>query len=229
MLFRTLLQTVRTAPQSGPRPVVVLDLDSTLIHTGARHLAIARAFAAEQGALDHVAGLSAADFGWGVDEPLRARGVDEAFLEALLAYWQPRFFDGAWLVHDQPAPGAVAFVQRLVDADATVVYLTARAAPTMGAATVASLAALGFPLFSVRTLLHMKPSVHLDDGRFKRASIHALRALGPVVATFENEPAHANAFAEAFPDATHVLVGDVHHPKAPAPSPGVLRVPDFQG
>jgi len=210
----------------GPAPVVVFDLDSTLIHTGARHLAIARAFRHPEvdRALD---GLEASDFGWDVRDPLRARGVHASILDRLLAFWRERFFDGAWLQHDQATAGAVPFTHHLRDAGAQLVYLTARPAPTMGAQTREVLPALGFPM-GPGTTLYLKPDPTRSDAEHKRRVTRVLPRLGPVVATFENEPGHANRFAAAFPDALHYLVGDVHHPSAPEPAPRVTRVADFQ-
>ncbi len=228
-MLQEIVEQVRQSAITGERPVVVLDLDSTLIHTGARHLAIAQDFAAAEPALaPFLEGLGPDDFGWSVDEPLRRRGAPEPLLDALLAWWGPRFFDGAWLVHDRPTPGAVGFCQRLIDAGGWLVYLSGRPAPTMGAGTVESLMRCGFPALRARASLHLKPSVHLDDARFKRAAIEEIAILGRVVATAENEPAHANHFAARFPNARHLLVGDVRHPDAPSPSPQVSWVADLR-
>jgi hypothetical protein len=226
-MLETVRQRIRDTPIGEARPVVVFDLDSTLIHTGGRHLAIARAFAQDHGAIsDAVDALTPSDFGWDVRDPLRARGVPEPILDALLAFWGERFFDGAWCAHDQPAPGAVPFVRTIEAEGAHVAYLTGRPEPTMGAGTRASLQQLGFPQ-GPRTSLHMKPTTTVSDARFKRVAVHEILAFGPIVATFENEPAHANAFLKAFPDAVHVLVGTVRDPRAPAPDPKLICAPDF--
>jgi exoribonuclease R len=50
-VLQEIVEQVRQSAITGERPVVVLDLDSTLIHTGARHLAIAQDFAAAEPAL----------------------------------------------------------------------------------------------------------------------------------------------------------------------------------
>lgn len=206
-------------------PVAVLDLDSTLIHTGARHRAIACAFPDAQIA-SIAAELPAEAFGWDVRDPLRERGVPEGDLDLLLTFWTERFFHSDWLPHDQPAAGAVAFTHRLRTAGVHLVYLTGRPEPTMGAGTRRSLPQLGFPTGD-GTELHMKPSPRLADDVFKRHALRTIAETGPVALTFENEPAHANAFLAAFPDAAHFLVGDVHDPRAPAPASAVHAIDDF--
>ena len=212
-----------------PHPVVVLDLDSTLIDTGPRHLAILEAFgsAHDIDVSDVLAYYACRPVGWAVDPGLQACGWPEQRVSAFHAFWAERFFDGAWCRFDQATPGAVALARAVIQSGGIACYLTARPSPTMGIGTVTSLTALGFPLFRARAPLHMKPSPHLSDARFKRAARQEVAALGTVVATFDNEPAHVNAMQEAFPDAAHFLVGDVCSPDAPAPSPGIVALPDL--
>ena len=150
---------------SGSLPVVVFDLDSTLFDTAGRHLAILRAFAEEQ---PHVRSLvddiSLQDFGWGVDEPLRARGFDDApTLQALSAFWFERFFDGDWVGHDHPAEGAVEYVNEVWRRGALVYYLTGRHVDGMDAGTAKALTDRGFPFWTGRTVLHLKPDFHMPD------------------------------------------------------------------
>ncbi len=225
-----MLERVVRAVSRAERPVVVFDLDSTLIHTGGRHLAILRAFAERRDdpTLKKLArALDPSAFGWTVDEPLRGR-VAPASIEALLQFWREAFFSGRFLHADRALPGAVEFVRALHRGGAWIYYLTARAADTMGAETLRSLHDLGFPLAEGRAVLHMKPASTDDDHAHKRAALHAIAQLGQVVATFENEPAHANRFVEAFPEAIHVLLRTGCSPDAPAPHPALLQVEDFR-
>jgi len=218
------------ASTAAQTPVVVLDLDSTLIDTGPRHKAILDAFVHEQAPhlADVADGIVADDIGWAVTSHLARAGVGEAELEAYEAFWRPRFFDGAWCVHDQATAGAVNYVQRLLELGAIVYYLTARPAPSMGPQTVESLVRLGFPVLRGRCPLHMKPSAALPDHRFKRAAIREPACLGEVVATFDNEPGHCNTFRQAYPRARHFLVGSVHRPDAPEPHPAIETTRDFR-
>ncbi len=231
-IIKEVLTRVSACAAADELPVVVLDLDSTLFHTGERHLHILRQFA-EQGGHGRLGELAAqltgADFGWGVDGPLRARGFDDATVLAdLMTYWRGWFFRSETVVLDRPAPGAVAFVRSVTEAGGLVYYLTARPAPTMGEGTVQALMSAGFPVLRGRAVLHLKPSEHLSDHRFKGAAITEIRSLrGRVVCTADNEPAHANAFRRAFPVATHLLFGTVRSPGAPAPHSDLVCISDF--
>jgi hypothetical protein len=212
------------------RPVVVLDLDGTLLDVRARHAAIAHAWAEEAPApmLPLLLGLRPEDFGYSVVGPLRRLGVeDEGALSALAAFWKLRFFHDDWMIHDRAAPGAVAFVLRLRAAGALIVYLTARTVQEQLRGTVDSLAKLGFPVADGNSILHMKPSKGLTDSRFKRAATGSVDRLGVVVAAFDNEPGHVNTFQAAWPDALNFLVGHRHSAGAPKPHPAILAIPDF--
>lgn len=212
-----------------PRAIVVFDVDSTLLSTAARHHGILVDYAKhlkDDDVSTIVDGLAPADFGWTVDGPLEGR-IPRERLVGLRDFWKERFFSGEHLHLDRPVPGAVDFVTRVHRAGAHVVYLTARHLPEMGPGTATSLLRWGFPFAVERTQLVMKPSRALADGVFKRSALDGLDAWGPVVATFENDPANANAFLERFPDAVHVLLDTVCAADAPPPDPRLVRVPDF--
>ncbi|MCA9573320.1 MAG: hypothetical protein KC656_36035 [Myxococcales bacterium] len=220
---------VMRAIRSARRPVVVFDVDSTLVSTAGRHLAILRAFAEGRPALRELAArLAPEDFGWTVDAPVRARmDLDPETASALQAFWADAFFSDRFLAHDRPVPGAVDFVRRVHSAGAWVVYLTARAADRMGARTAETLVSMGFPVVEGRATLHLKPSSDTSDHGHKASALAEAAWLGEVVATFENEPANANLFARSFPGGLHVLVGSLCSPGAPDPDPTVLRVDGF--
>lgn len=223
------LEAVTARAAGLPRAVVVLDLDSTLIDTGPRHLAILRAYGAATGhdvasVLDWYAQRPV---GWGLTPGFEACGWSDADQATFHRFWGERFFDGESCRHDEAVPGAVAFVRRIVEQGGIAYYLTARPAPTMGEATVGTLRALGFPILRGRAVLHLKPSPHLSDHRFKRGALQEPATLGEVVATFENEPAHAHAFQATWPAAMHFLVGSVRSPDAPPPDGGLIAIPDL--
>ncbi len=211
--------------------VTVFDIDSTLFATGTRHLGILREFAAtwpdpRVAAIAHAA--SPDDFDWEVHEPLTRAGLtDPPLRAALFRHWQEAFFSARWSDVDRPVAGAVEYVQAITALPGRVVYLTGRAADPMGAGTRRLLARWGMPLDDVRTQLWLKPSPTLADATWKQMAHARLAELGRVVATFENEPGHANSFQRAFPGGTHVLVGNAHSSSAPAPDVALRWVPDF--
>ena len=227
-------QRVHAEVRQGRVPILIFDIDSTLISTKPRNAAIAREFA-ELGAELHpaVSELStceAREMGWLVSDALRARGCDAPeVLDALMAHWFRRFFSGDILVHDVEVPGAVAFVQAMHEAGALIYYLTGRDAPVMGAGTVQSMHGLGFPMFRGRVVLHLKPNRSVGDKAYKRGALADVRShRGPVVATFENDPGNANIFAEGFPEAIHVWMQTEWAPDAEEPSEVLRRLGDFR-
>ncbi len=218
----------------GGTPLVVFDLDGTLLRTGGRHLAILREFAdAADPALSGLEGLravlseiTAEDFGYFVTDPLTERGIENSALnDALTDYWSVRYFSNRYCGCDMPAPGALDFVNAVKEAGALVWYATSRPEPTMGIGTRASLLQHAFPL-DEKAALAMRGDLSQSDVDFKEAIV-AAAAQVHLVAQFENEPANANLFAAAWPDALHFLVGDVHSPNAPEPAAGVFHTDDF--
>ncbi|TNE90688.1 MAG: haloacid dehalogenase-like hydrolase [Deltaproteobacteria bacterium] len=230
-----ILERIREERAAERLPIVLFDVDSTLVSTKPRNAAIAREFAAVGAhlhpAVERLADCQPDEMGWLVSDALRARGCeDEAVLEALMDFWFTRFFAGDTLVHDVEVPGAVAFARAVHDAGALVYYLTGRDAPNMGAQTVESLGKLGFPLWRGRVVLHLKPTRAIGDRAYKAGAVDDVRShLGPVVACFENDPGNANLFVEAFPDAIHVWMQTECAPDADAPRPELLRIADFTG
>jgi hypothetical protein len=225
-------EQVERVAADGRLPVVVFDLDSTLFDTAARNLRIVQEFSELRGeaSLASIVGaLTLADFGWSALDPLRARGVvDPGLLADLDAFWADRFFTDAYVLEDHAAPGAPAFVRGCYDRGALCYYLTGRHQGGMEAGTLQALIARGFPVLRGRTVLHLKPSFHLEDRAFKETAVREIRSLrGEVVATFENEPGNANLFRSAFPGALHFLVGGVRSPGGEAAHGELIAIQDF--
>lgn len=227
-----ILARVVSSASAGRRPVVVFDLDSTLIDTSHRHLAILRAFALQNGGreLQQVVGaLRPSDMGYRVEEPLVRAGLrDPDLLAHLHAFWWERFFSDAWCAADLPTPGAVGYVRAVVERGGLAWYLTARPAQEMGRGTLEALLRTGFPVMDGCSVLHLRTEVGQSDHRFKAEAVARVLAHGEVVATFENEPAHVHGFADRIPGAVHVLLDTVHSPTAPPLRDGVPRIRDFQ-
>ena len=216
-----------------PGAVGVFDLDSTLFSTQQRNHSILKEFVAIAGAPDDlarvIAALAPSDMGWNVIDDLRRRGFShKETLGRLRSFWRDRFFRDEYLRHDQPLPGAVEFVTDLFVAGAKIFYLTGRDEPGMGRGTRLSLESHGFPLADERVFLRLKPRPQDEDYAFKQSVIEDIRGLGEVVGVFENEPANANMFAEAFPTAHVVFLETVHSPNPPPLLPHIARLRDFQ-
>ncbi|MCP4871504.1 MAG: HAD family hydrolase [Proteobacteria bacterium] len=216
-------------------PIVVFDLDSTLFLARSRNLRILQDFA-EYGCgrypdlPEFAASLTVADLGYMVDHPLSQRGLlTDGLKTELRAFWAERFFTDDYCEHDQPTPGAPEFAQACHEAGALIYYLTGRHISGMALGTTTALVKQGFPLFRGRTVLHLKPTFEMPDGAFKKQAVADIHSYGgSVVATFENEPGHADTLRQAFPEGVHFLLDTVHSPTAPEPHPEIVHIPDFR-
>ena len=221
------------AASETPPPVIVFDLDGTLMDNRPRSAAILREI-----------GTS-----WEARHPELARKLREANPDTLAyllkdslsilgvtatelvheaeTYWKSRFFRDEHLVHDTAVPGAVEFARDCYTAGASLVYLTGRDLPHMGLGTFRSLRDLGFPIGVAGTEVILKPNAEMPDETFKRIVAPDLRRIGKVIAAFDNEPGNCNAFLDVYPRCASVLVDTQHMPGAPAPAPGVAVITDF--
>jgi hypothetical protein len=234
--FFTLRAVIRRGrPESGQRPpVIVFDLDGTLLDNRPRTLAILRTFA--ERCHDREPRLSArlrrarpTDLAYLLSDSLDRLGGCNAELAAEInTFWTERFFTDDHLVHDVPVPGAVEFVRSCHDAGAVLVYLTGRDLPRMGVGTFQSLRDQGFPVGVPGTELVLKPDPDMPDDEFKRITAPQLARVGRVVAAFDNEPANCNVMLAHHPDAHVVFVDTQHTPGAPALHDEVRVVRDLR-
>jgi len=225
----------RCAHQPGREttPVVVFDLDGTLMDNRPRTSAILRELGEHWAAREPelAMALRSADpdaLAYVLTENLGLLGVTRADLvDEAQEYWRVRFFSDEHLVHDVALAGAVAFARDCYDAGATLVYLTGRDLPLMGLGTFRSLRDLGFPIGVAGTEVVLKPEFSMPDEAFKRAVAPTLARVGHVVASFDNEPGNCNVFKEVYPDCESVLVDTQHMPQAPPIAAGVRVIADF--
>ncbi|MDB4933716.1 MAG: hypothetical protein JWP87_688 [Labilithrix sp.] len=224
------------ATDSNPQkpPVVVFDLDGTLMDNRPRTLAILQELAHELKEEAHsAAGVFAAaqaeHLAYLLGDTLQKLGVDHPELAARAeAFWKTRFFSDAYLKHDVAVHGSVEFARACYEAGASLVYFTGRDLPLMGIGSFQSLRDLGYPIGVVGTELVCKPDAKIPDELFKRTEGPKLNRVGRVVAAFDNEPANCNAFLEMNPDAEIVFVDTQHLPGAPPLDPRVHIVSDFR-
>lgn len=230
------VERVEESISAGHQPIVILDLDDTLINTRERNLRILKEFArqpeiqtAHPAAALKIQNLRMSDIRYQSSDTLKAIGVDhEDVLKKASDFWLTRFFTNAYCALDRANPGATKYLHRLVRAGAMVVYLTGRDVPRMHDGTLESLGRNMFPTNSDHALLMMKPDAKMDDLQFKKDSFAQIEKMGEVVGLFENEPANLNAMAEAFPDAEAIFLDTIHSPKPDVPTDRAEWVPDFK-
>jgi hypothetical protein len=215
-------------------PVVVFDLDGTLMDNRPRTCAILHECADRlNGRAPDVASklrtVEPPSLCYLLSDSLEDLGVhDTAVVAEISAYWRARFFADDHLRHDVPLTGAVEFTRALYDAGAVLVYLTGRDLPLMGIGSFRSLRDLGFPIGVPGTELVLKPDASMPDEAFKRLMAPALGRVGKIVASFDNEPANCNIFLAQYPQSISVLVDTQHMPGAPKPLDAVRIIADFR-
>lgn len=223
-----------TARPGEPSPVVVFDLDGTLMDNRPRTCAILAELAdtwaeREPAAAERLRSAKPEDLAYLLSDSLERLGVHRTDLvREAEVFWRERFFTDRYCRHDVEVPGAGAFARACYDAGAVLVYFTGRDLPLMGLGSFASLRDLGFPIGVPGTELVLKPDAAMPDEAFKRLVGPKLARVGQIVAVFDNEPANCNVLGAAFPQADAVLVDTQHLPGAPPLAPGVHVVASFQ-
>jgi hypothetical protein len=223
-----------SAAQQGHSVQVVFDLDDTLFLVRPRKRAIFRELAelhpegdATREALYR---LSVSHIPYDVKEALGTVGIHhEETVKGLVDGFFARFFDGDYTRHDAPNAGAAAYLNHLHANGVKVVYLSARP-EVMMQRTIDTLVAHQFPLdlTNPAVVLKGKHEMHLGDVEFKGVKAHEIAANGPVMASFDNEPANLNVMLPAMPEATFFLLDTDHSPNPPALAMSAVVIKDFQ-
>ena len=207
---------------AGSVPIIVADLDETLIDSTARRTYsygdAVRVLCGENrsGDCGHAAGLNLTEVFALPNHydlhPLFARvGITDAgWIKRLDDTAFNIYLSGKWLELDQPTPGAAEYVQRLRAAGATIFFVTARWQKSQGPGTLASLKHLGMATDADSDFVILRPE-GLSSLEFKRRSFATINewasAHGGVIAgSFENEPENMNAMIDAFPGSERVFV-----------------------
>jgi len=228
------LTVVLTRARSlSARGVVIFDLDSTLFDNRPRQVRILREFGQAKG----IASLAANEVrhwasGWDMRGAMVNAGLPEADADALLSeartFWRERFFTSEYCRIDAEIAGAGAYLRALAATQVQIAYVTGRHEP-MREGSVEALGNFDMPLpdgGQVRLL--MKPTLDETDDDFKVQVVAQVRALGEVIAAFDNEPTHVNGYRVSFPEALSVHLATDHSGRAVALLPGVVSIPNFE-
>jgi beta-phosphoglucomutase-like phosphatase (HAD superfamily) len=229
---QAILSAALARARGSRHSVAVFDLDSTLLDNRPRQARILQEYGAAAGLPLLLAARPEHFEGWDLARALRNAGLSETLVRAHAArvrrFWEERFFTGALCRLDVPVPGAPAFVRAVHAAGVTVAYVTGRPA-RMEDGTLEVLERFGFPLPDGETaVLFMKPGEALRDDAWKAIARDAVDALGDVVLAFENEPAHANAYAQAWRRAMVVHLDTDHSDRPIEVDPRIPSVADLR-
>jgi hypothetical protein len=239
-VLREVADRVSKAKKEGNKPLLLLDLDSTLYEVGWRTLFILKewthsAASSEFGRVrERLDGVELRHVGYSIKDTFSALGLSPSDPEVLGArdsaktFWAERFFTSEYLAHDRPYEGAAGFVRKLHEIGAELIYLTGRDEPGMGEGTRTNLVRDGFPWNTERTHLLLKPDFEQDDLLHKKNAADYVRRQGKLVASFENEPLNLVALYEIFPDAMHVFVETICSDREANPCKDLYRIRSFK-
>ena len=227
-----LLAALARARAAGPGGIAVLDLDSTLLDNRPRQAAILRDYGRAAG----IAVLREARpqhfTSWDLGEALANAGLGEADARRhagpFRGFWEERFFTNRYCELDVPVPGAPAFVRAIQRTGVRIAYVTGRPA-AMRPGTIHVLRAFGFPVpDGGRVVLLMKPGDALGDEAWKAVARDEVEGRGAPVLVLDNEPAHLNAYARAWPGALAIHVDTDHSARPVEVMPSIPSVLDLR-
>jgi hypothetical protein len=232
---------VKTHIQGSKRdskPIILLDLDSTLYEVGPRTLAIIKEWnespqtplniqsTLNEVALKHI-GYSLSDMAHNLGLHPSHPDTEHA-LNELKPFWWDRFFTNHYLLHDRPYPGAVEYTQNLFNMGAHLVYLTGREQSKMEEQTIHNLKRDNFPWCKNNTTLVMKPSGSVLDVAHKKNIKSFIDQNGTLLASFENEPINIVALSQVFPHAMHIFMDTVYSDHPTEPGKNLFRIKSFK-
>lgn len=204
-------------------PVVITDLDETIVDSTARHFYSYQRTITEmcgvnrEGSCGKVAGLNLEEFlalpnRYDKNPLLDRVGVPKGkWRDELTKRESDIYLSGAFLELDQSVPGATEFVQQLHYRGAKVFFVSSRFDETQRRGTIQSLRHLGLLApHSDGSEVILRPA-GMSSIDFKRKSFATIREWARrngsgVRLVMENEPENMNAMAEMFPGAWSVFV-----------------------
>jgi hypothetical protein len=226
---------VAAAKAAGKNPLVLFDLDDTLVDTATRTRAIfldalrsPSAPAGAEQAAEQLDYLCLSEYVLGVEGNLDRAELAPAVRRYLQDAWTRAANGDRYVDRAVPFRGAPAYVAELRTKGATVVYLTNRNGRRAREGTLRALDARGFPIERDGALLVMQPGDSEDSLSWKEEEAEKLAAKGTVVAFFQNEPANVRAYRALFPEAVPVLVVSRHRPRQPAVAAGTRCIVDYR-
>jgi beta-phosphoglucomutase-like phosphatase (HAD superfamily) len=230
-----LLAALARVREAGPQAIAVFDLDSTVLDNRPRQAAILRAYGRAAG-LPILRRARPEHFrSWDLAGALRAAGLPAAEVRRHAApfreFWSERFFTSRYCRLDVPIPGAPEFVRAVRSAGARIAYVTGRPDHAMREGTLRALRRHAYPLplpGDDAVSLFMKPGEGLLDEVWKAVARDLVEARGTPVLVLDNEPAHVNAYARAWPRALAIHLDTDHSERPVEVDAGIPSVLDLR-
>lgn len=230
-----LLSKIRHMVSVGHKPIVIFDIDDTIIDCRYRKLAVFKSFCSNHDILSrfpneckviHAATLESIHYK--VADCMKHLGINnDEFYRRLEVYWRQHYFTDYYSANDVPFPNSETYVTQCYEHGAHIVYLTGRAESEMRQGTLDMINQSQFPKLGDLVTLMMKPSGSLSDLAYKSQCLHDIASIGTVVASFENELPNLNKMAEFFSGAKMYWRKTCYAPNPPKPHPRIEIMPHF--
>lgn len=221
--FESVFATVSATLAKGKIPVVISDLDETLVDSVARRyyslITATQSICGTQrkGQCGHLAGINIKEI---IDLPnhynldtlfTHVEVTDKVLLQKIGNGLVEHYLSGKKMDLDQAVPGATEFIQKLNDLHAKTFFVSSRYLDTQGKGTLDSLKNLGFiPTDSIGETIKLRTrgesSIDFKKAAFSDVQTWASENNGEVVLVMENEPENMNAMTDTFPDAKSIFV-----------------------
>ena len=234
-ILEQILSEVRESYAKQERPMVIFDVDGTLLDNRPRIQKILLEYAEQElvkvrpEEAKLVKAITLDQVQYRISDTFRSLGItDLAIINNATVFWSERFFSDEYLDYDTPTAGVVDYVRTLYSTGAKIVYLTGRDTERQLLGTVRALRTYGFPVGIQGTELIMKPTAGTQNAMFKQRVTNYLRHYGYVVASFDNEPANINVYRRAFGKAISVLFEASHSANPPPLLTGVVKLVSFE-
>lgn len=230
-----ILERIEAAKLNKQSPIVIFDIDDTIIDCRHRKLKVFQDFIKQENISQNysqqseaLAEASIEDIHYRVHDCMNHLNIDDQkFIEELFEFWLARYFTHDYLIQDKSFHGAEDFVKRCHSAGAHVVYLTGRDEPGMASGTHHMLETLNFPWKVGGTSLILKPEAKLSDFDYKAEALKKIKSMGTVVASLENELKNLNQMAVEFPGALMFWRKTLFLPNPPEPHTAVEELLSF--
>ena len=231
--WETMAKRAESLNYDGHRPVMVIDLDGTIVdYTLRTRMIFLKAIELNGLPLETLAqieNLAPQKYEFNPKETLANAGIaDSQTVAKLYDFWKRYYFSNCFLEYDKQMPGALEFVQHIRQHQIDIVYLTGRDYQNMGEGTRAWLEANRFlNQGDYRHRLLMKDDLSYINYEAKARNREKITKLGKPIILIDNEPIELFTMLGHFPEAYPVLV-ETPNSGRPAELPEhTLKIKDF--
>ena len=212
---------------SGSIPLVVFDLDDTIIDCRHRKMFVLREFCSLDQSqtiwpTECKAVLSAKleSYEYKINDFLMNISIDNSeFQEALEKFWFSKYFSNPYLSADKFFPGALESIEKMRALGAEIRYFTGRDETGMREGTEKKLKENG-----LNDKVFMKPSVEIPDDRYKVDYFDEVINGFELVCFFENELRNLNPFVDKFPESLFIWLDTLYSPNQPEKHKKILTM-----